>query len=164
MKLNASNCHLLTVNSIKGFLKTLSKFYLLCLVSIFRIPILENTYWWLLLLVLNSLVFRNISEWMLSSLSSGTIFYSEHSYLKNHPNNTYLHSHFHEEREFDHCFSSLLFIIGFLHYFLRRHSSKTFLHWRNIKILIFFKAILSMLNITNIKLIYIKSSFGFRFE
>ena len=54
--------------------------------------------------------------------------------LKNHPENTYLHSHFHEEREFHHCFSSC-----FHHYFLRRHSSKTFVHWRNIKILISLK-------------------------
>ena len=54
---------------------------------------------------------------------------------------TYLHSHFHGEREFHHCFSSY-----FHHYFLCRHSSKTFLYWRNIKILIFFKATLSTLN------------------
>ena len=45
--------------------------------------------------------------------------------------NTYLHSHFHEERAFHHCFSSC-----FYHFFLHCHSSKTFLYWRNIKILI----------------------------
>ena len=43
----------------------------------------------------------------------------------------HLHSHFHEEREFHHCFSS-----RFHNYFLRRHTLKTFPYWRSIKILI----------------------------
>ena len=46
----------------------------------------------------------------------------------------YLHTHFHDEREFHHCFSSC-----FHNYFLRCHSSKTFLYWRNRKILISLK-------------------------
>ena len=132
---------------------------LLWLVWIFRIPILENTCWWLLLYVVEALVFQNTSKWVLSSLSNRAIFYSEYFYLTNHQKNTYLHSRFHEKREFHQCFLSC-----FHHFIWRSHSSKTFLHWRNIKILIFFKAILSMLNIIDIKLIYIKSSFGFRFE
>ena len=107
-------CHLLKMNSI-------------------RIPILENTYWWLFLYVLEALLFQNTSKWMLSSLSNRVIFYLEYFYLKNHPKNTHLHSHFHEEREFHHWFSC------FYHYLLRRHSSKTFLYRRNIKILIYLK-------------------------
>ena len=93
---------------------------------------------------------------MLSSLSNRTIFSRNIFISRIAQKNTYFLSHFHEEREFHHCFSSC-----FHHYFLRRHSSKTFLSWRNIKILIFFKETLSTLNITYITRIYIKSSFGF---
>ena len=46
----------------------------------------------------------------------------------------HLHSSFHEERECHHCFSSC-----FHNYFLRRHTLKTFLYWRSIKILISLK-------------------------
>ena len=66
---------------------------------------------------------------MLSSLSNQAIFFLEYFYLKNYQKNTYLHSHFHDEREFHHCFSSSLH-----DYVLRRHSSKTFLYWRKILI------------------------------
>ena len=66
---------------------------------------------------------------MLSSLSNQAIFFLEYFYLKNYQKNTYLHSHFHDEREFHHCFSS-----SFHDYVLCRHSSKTFLYWRKILI------------------------------
>ena len=72
-------------------------------------------------------------------------FFSEYFDLNNHPNNTYLHSHFHEERGFDQCCSSCFF-----HYFLRRHSLKTFFYWRN-KDFHFFQATLSTLNILYIR-------------
>ena len=49
-------------------------------------------------------------------------------------NNTNLHCHFHDEREFHHCFS-----LCFHHYFLRRYSSKSFFYLRNLKILISLK-------------------------
>ena len=48
--------------------------------------------------------------------------------------NTYLHSYFHDDKEFLLCFSSC-----FHYYFLRRHPSKTFLYWQNLKVLIFLK-------------------------
>ena len=98
-------------------------------------------------------------KWMLSSLSNRAMFYWECFYLKNHPKNTYLHSHFHEEREFHHCFSSC-----FHHYFLCFLSSKTLFFLAKHKDFDFFKATLSTLNIIYIKLIYIKSSFEFTFE
>ena len=47
----------------------------LWLVWIFRTPILGNTSWWLLLYVLEVLVFQNTSKWMLSSLSNRVIFF-----------------------------------------------------------------------------------------
>ena len=101
MKLNPSNWHLLKMNSIRGFSRAL-----LWLIWIFRTPILENTCWWLLLFVLEALVFANTLKWMLSSLSNQAIFFLQYFYLKDHPKNMYLHSNFHEDREFHHCFSS----------------------------------------------------------
>ena len=76
--------------------------------------------------------------------------------FKESSKNTYPHSHFHEEREFHHCFP-----LRFHYYFLRRHSSKLFFTGETE--FDYFKATLSTLNIY-IKLIYIKSSFGFTFE
>ena len=133
MKLNASKCHLLKMNSIRGFLRTLCKLWL---VWIFRIPILGNTCRSLFLYVLDAHVFWNTSKWMLSSLSNWAIFFSEYFYLKNHQKkNTYLHSHFYDEKEFHHCFSSC-----FHDYILRCDFSKTFLYWQNLKDFDFFKA------------------------
>ena len=72
-------------------------------------------------------------KWLLlSSLSNRAIFFfSKNVYLKNHPKKHVLHSHFHDERKFHHCFSSCFHCC-----FLRLHSSKTFLYRRNLKILI----------------------------
>ena len=83
--MNASNCHLIKMDSIRGFSRILSCSPL-WLVRIFRTPILENTSWWLLLYVLEALVFKNTSKWLLlSSLSNHAIFFSKYFYLKNHP-------------------------------------------------------------------------------
>ena len=71
---------------------------------------------------------------MLSSSSNQAIFFSETFYLKNHPTNTYLHSHFYTERIFHHCWSSC-----FHDYVLHRHSLKAFLYWQNLKVLISLK-------------------------
>ena len=130
MKLKASNCHVLNMNSIRGFSRTSSKFYIWPL-WIFRTPILEHTYWWLLLYVIEALVFQNTSKWMLSSLSNRAIFFSEYFYLKNHPKtHTFILTSMRTGS------SITRFWKCFHHYFLRRHSSKTFLYWRNIKIFI----------------------------
>ena len=91
---------------------------------------------------------------MLSSLSNRTIFSRNIFISRIAQKNTYFLSHFHEEREFHHCFSSC-----FHHYFLRRHKKFSLL--AKSKDFDFFKATLSTLNITYIKPIYIKSSFGF---
>ena len=66
-------------------------------------------------------VLRNFQICISVPLSNRAFFFSEYFYLKNHPKNTYLHSHFHDVREFHHCFSSC-----FHDYFLRLHSSTTF--------------------------------------
>ena len=115
----------------------------------------QNTYFRKHLLMAAFIRFR--SNFFSEHLKVDAVFIEQPSYfllgiflLKNHPENTYLHSHFHEKREFHHWFSSC-----FRRYFLRRHSSKTFLYWRN-KNFDFFKAILSTLNIIYIGLIYIK--------
>ena len=92
-------------------------------------------------------VLRNFQICISVPLSNRAFFFSEYFCLKNHPKNTYLHSHFHDVREFHHCFSSC-----FHDYFLRLHSSTTFPYSRNLKILISFKQ--HTFNIKNI--IYIK--------
>ena len=85
MKLKVSNYHLLNMNSIRG----LDFFYILYnplwFVWIFRTLFLENTCWWLLLYVLEALVFQNTTKWMLSSLSNQANFFSKYFHLKNHP-------------------------------------------------------------------------------
>ena len=79
--------------------------------------------------------------------------------FKESSKNTYLHSHFHEDRKFHNpllkMFSSLLFTPSLFKNFSLLAKHKDF---------DFFKATLSTLNIIYIKLIYIKSSFGFTFE
>ena len=123
-------CHLLKMHSIRGFSRIL--YNPLRLVRIFRTPILEKTSWWLLLYVLEALVFQNTSKWLLlSSLSNRAIFFSKNFIWRVTQKSTYLHSRFNDERKFHHCFSSC-----FHGYFLRRHSSKTFLYRRNLNILI----------------------------
>ena len=134
MKLNAFNCHLLKMNSIKWFSRTLSIYNPLWLVWIFRIPILENTYWWLLIYVLEALVFQNTSKWMLSSSSNQASFSSKYFYLKNHPEK-HLPSF---SPPWGEGIPSLLFIM-FSSLLFTPHSSKTFLYWQNIKILIYLK-------------------------
>ena len=62
IKLNASNFHLLKMNSIRGFSRILSKFVTIRWFWIFRTPILENTSWWLLLYVLEALIFSEHLE------------------------------------------------------------------------------------------------------
>ena len=126
----------------------------LWLVWIFRIPILENTYWWLLLYVLEALVFRNTSKWMLSSLSNQAIFYLEYFYLKNTPKKHVPLSWL----PWGEGTPSLLFITFYAVAF------QNFSLLTKLKDFDFFKATLSMLNIIYIKPIYIKSSFGFTFE
>ena len=91
-------------------------------------------------------VLRNFQICISVPLSNRAFFLSEYFYLKNHPKNTYLHSHFHDVREFHHCFSSC-----FHDYILLLHSSTTFPYSRNLKILISFKR-----HTFNIKNIYIK--------
>ena len=156
MKLNASKCHLLKMNSIRGFLRTLCKLWL---VWIFRIPILGNTCRSLFLYVLDAHVFWNTSKWMLSSLSNWAIFFSEYFYLKNHqkkhvPSFSLLWGERIQSVLFI-MFSSLIFTPSFFKNFPLLTKHKEF---------DFFKATLSTLNIIYIKLIYIKSSFGFTFE
>ena len=48
--------------------------------------------------------------------------------------NMYLHSHFHHQMKFNHCFSSC-----FHHHFLLHHTQKTFLYCGNLKILVSLK-------------------------
>ena len=60
----------------------------LWLVWIFRTPILGNTSWWLLLYVLEVLVFQNTSKWMLSSLSNRVIFFLGIFLFKESPKKT----------------------------------------------------------------------------
>ena len=145
------------MNSIRGFSRTLSKFCTI-LYGLFEFwePILGNTSWWLLLYILEALVFHNTSKWILSSLSNRAVFFSEYFNLKNYQKKKHVPS-----------FSfpwwegiPLLLFIMFSWLRLRRHSPKTFLYWRNLKILISLKR-LSALTIIYIKLIYIKSSFTF---
>ena len=131
----------------------------LWLVWTFRIPILENTYWWLLIYVLEALVFQNTSKWMLSSSSNQASFSSKYFYLKNHPEK-HLPSF---SPPWGEGIPSLLFIM-FSSLLFTPHSSKTFLYWQNIKDFDIFKATILTLNIKYIKIIYIKSSFGFTFE
>ena len=95
-------------------------------------------------------VLRNFQICISVPLRNRAFFFSEYFYLKNHPKNTYLHSHFHDVREFHHCFSSC-----FHDYFLRLHSSTTFPYSRNLKILISFKRhTFNIKNIIYIKVIY----------
>ena len=68
-----------------------------------------------------------------------------------------LHSHFHEEAEFRHCFLPCFYL------FFTPSLFKNFHLLTKHKEFDFFKATLSTLNI-HIKLIYIKGSFGFTFE
>ena len=46
--------------------------------------ILGNTSWWLLLYILEALVFQNTSKWILSSFSNRAVFFSEYFNLKNY--------------------------------------------------------------------------------
>ena len=97
----------------------------------------QNTYFRKHLLIATFIRFR--STCFSEHLNVDALFIKQPSFFllgiflfKDSPKkNTYLHSDFHEERGFHHCFSSC-----FYHFFLRCHSSKTFLYWRNIKILI----------------------------
>ena len=76
-------CHLLKMDSIRGFSRIL--YNPLRLVRVFRSPILEKTSWWLLLYVLEALLFQNTSKWLLlSSLRHRAIFFSKNFYLKSH--------------------------------------------------------------------------------
>ena len=124
---------------IKGF------FYIfynpLWLVWFFRIPILENICWWLLLFVLEAPIFQNTANWMFSSLSNRAIFFSEYFYLKNHPKNT--------------CWDgmpSLLFIM-FSWLLVTPPLLKNFSLLTKRKDFDFFKTTLSKLNTVYIKLI-----------
>ena len=113
--MKASNCHLLWTEDSQGLRLNFIQSVMACLNfqnTYFRQH--HQNYWWLLLYVLEALVFRNTSKWMLSSLSNQIIFFSEYFYFKNHPKKRIP------------SFSCIH------HYFLCRHSSKTFLYWRNI--------------------------------
>ena len=52
--------------------------------SNFENLILGNTSWWLLLYILEALVFQDTSKWILSSLSNRAVFFSEYFNLKNY--------------------------------------------------------------------------------
>ena len=99
----------------------------------FRTPILENTFRWLFLYVLEVLVFQTPQiAFFIMQLCS--FFLITFLFKESPKNNTNFHCHFHDEREFHRCFS-----LCFHHYFLRRYSSKSFFYWRNLKILISLK-------------------------
>ena len=119
--MNASNCHLLKTESSKRFCLHFIQSVMACLNF-------QNTSWWLILYVLEALVFQNTSKrLLLSSLRHRGIFFLG-IYLKNHPKKT--------------CTFILMMrgnsIISFYHIFfhycfLRPHSSKTSPYWRNLK-------------------------------
>ena len=96
---------------------------------------------------------------MLSSSSNQAIFFLESFYLKNHPKNTYLHSHFCKERILHHCWSSC-----FHDYVLHSHSLKAFLYWQNLKILISLKRHSFKVKHYIHKTYYVKCSFWFKFQ
>ena len=135
MKLIASNCHVLKMNSIRGFSRTLSKFYTIRY-GLFefseylfqKTPIDDGFYKFK-----KHLFFKTLQNGCCVHEAPKLFFIWNIFYLKNYSKNAYLHSHFHDEREFYHYFSSC-----FYHYFLRCHC--------------------------HVKLIYIKSSFGFTFK
>ena len=85
--------------------------------------------------------FHSISKWMLSSLSNRAIFFGIFLF-KELP-------------------KKIRTFIMFSWLRLRHHSPKTFLYWRNSKILISLKRRTLVLTIIYIKLISIKSSFTF---
>ena len=130
MKLNASNCHLLPMNSISGFSRTLSKFYTI------RYGLFEfqNTYFRKHLWVVAFIRFR--STCFSEQLNVDTLFIEQPSYFllgifsfKESPKKTRALI----------LTSMMKGNSCFLHYFLRCHSSNTFLYWRNKKILISLK-------------------------
>ena len=84
--MNASNCHLLWTEDSQGLRLNFIQSVMACLNfqnTYFRQH--HQNYWWLLLYVLEALVFQNTSKWMLSSLSNQIIFFSGYFYFKNHP-------------------------------------------------------------------------------
>ena len=79
--MNASNCHLQKINSIRGFSRILFKFYTILygLLEFSKQLFLRTSLY----------LFQNISKWMLSSLSNRTIFFSEYFYSKITKKNKY---------------------------------------------------------------------------
>ena len=73
-------------------------------------------------------------HWMLFSLRKCVIFFSEYFYLKNYPKKHVPSFSLPWWEEFHHFFSSC-----FHNYSLHHHSSKTFLYWQYLKILISLK-------------------------
>ena len=81
--MNTSNCHLLKMDSIRGFSRILSKFYTIRYITCQNF---QNTYFREHLLMAAFTRFGNTSKWLLlSSLSNRAIFFSKYCYLKNHP-------------------------------------------------------------------------------
>ena len=120
MKLNASNCHLLRMNSIRAFSRTLRTFYAVhyglsidgCFYTYRSTCFSEH-------LKVDALFIKQQSYFLVG------IFLFKESSKKHIP-----------------WFSlpwgekvSSLFLSCFHHYFLCRHSSKPFLYWQSIKIL-----------------------------
>ena len=104
---------------------------------------MENTYGWLLLYVLEALVFQNNSKWILSSLSNRAIFYWEYFHLKSHPKK--------------HVPSfSLPWWKGILVFFITFYAVtlQTLFFTGETKRFDFFKTTLSTLNIIYINIIY----------
>ena len=121
----------------------------------------QNTYFRKYLLMVAFIRFRSTcfsktSKWILSSLSNSAIFYLEYFYLKNHPkkHTLILTSFMRGNSIIAFMFLSLLFMLPLFKNFSLLAKQRFY----------FFKATLSTLNIIYMKLIYIKSSFGFTFE
>ena len=134
IKLNASNYHLLKMNSTEDSQELYLNFVQFVMACLnFQNPLLGNTFWWLLLYLLEALVFQNTSKWMLSSLSNRAIFFAGYFDLKN-----YQKRQVHLLSLSFPCWDGipLLLFIMFSRLRSRCHCPKTFLYWRNLKILI----------------------------
>ena len=140
-KLNASNCHLLKMDSIRFLVDFVWILYNPSwLVRIFTAPIQRTPLHGCIYTFWKHLFFRTPESgcccccFLLFLGLATALFFSRNIFFKETPiKNTCLNSHFHDERKFHHCFSS------FFHgYFLRWHSSRTFLYEQSLKTLRFF--------------------------
>ena len=125
-----SSCNLLKMNSIRGFSRFLKNF----IQSVMAWMNFQNNYFRSHLLY-EALLSQNNSKCMLSSLSNRAIFFLEYFILKNHRKK---HVPSFSLSWWEGITSLLSIMFSCLRF--RRHTSKTFLYWRNLKDFDLFKA------------------------